>query len=171
MSESQQEPVQDSLELPANTVSPITIENYLKDLMAIPRPRVDNSELLDIIDRASSNLSDCINLVESTLRKRKSDIKHKETSPQSPKTGDIDDKIAYYIKLAEDTLNSGRSSEQEEPGLINPWATGEYNPQTVRSGTISFEPNAIHSLGPSSEDIFPELSDIDRDRAFIDYLR
>ena len=94
------------------------IENYLKDLMAIPRPRVDNSELLDSIDRVSANLSYCIKLVESTLRKRKSGIKHKETSPQSPKTGDIfsgldriDDKIAYCIKLAEDTLNSGHSSK------------------------------------------------------------
>ena len=28
----------------------------------------------------------------------------------------------------------------------------------------------IHYLGPSSEDTLPELSDIDRDQAFIDYL-
>ena len=102
MSESQQDPVQDSIELPANTVLPITIKNYLKDLMAIPRSRVDNSELLDGIDRISNSITDCINLAESTLRKRKLGIKHKETSRQSQKTGDIfsgldriDDKIAY----------------------------------------------------------------------------
>ena len=34
----------------------------------------------------------------------------------------------------------------------------------------SFEPNAIHSSGAFSKDIFSELSDLDQDQAFIDYL-
>ena len=113
-----QDPVQDHIELASNTVSPVTIENYLKDLMAIPRPRVDNSELLDGIDRVSDSITDWINIVESYLRKRKSSIKHEKTSPQPKHTGDIfsgldriDDKIAYCIKLAGETLNSGSSNE------------------------------------------------------------
>ena len=32
-----QDPIQDHIELAVNTVSSITIKNYLKDLMAIPR--------------------------------------------------------------------------------------------------------------------------------------
>ena len=40
-------------EQPVNTISVTTIENYLKDLMEIWQPRVDNSELLDGIDKVS----------------------------------------------------------------------------------------------------------------------
>ena len=127
MSEFHQDPVQDRIELSANTISLITIENCLKDLMAIPRPRVDNYELLDGINRVSSNITDCINLAEPSLRKRKSSIKHKKTSPRSQRTGDIfsgldhiDNKIASCIKLAGQTLNSGRFSEQDETGFENP---------------------------------------------------
>ena len=86
--------------------------------MAISRSRVDNSELLNRIDRVSGSITDCINLAESTLRKKKSSISHEKTSPQPKHTGDIfsgldriDDKIAYCIKLAGETLNSGSSNE------------------------------------------------------------
>jgi hypothetical protein len=109
----QQDIVQHHTELPDNTVSPKTIENYLKDLMAIPRPQVDNSELLDGIDRVSDSITDCINLVESALRKKKSRINQEKTSPQIECTGDIflgldhiDEKITQCIKVVEDTLNS-----------------------------------------------------------------
>ena len=153
------------------------IENYLKDLMAIPRPRVDNFDLLDGIDRVSHSISDCINLTETSLRKRKSSIKCEKFSPESERTSDIfsgldriDDKIAYCIKLAEDTLNSGRPDEQERPGFTNPWATGEYNPRIIRTGNTSSKPNVVHSLEPFSEDIFSKLSDLDQDQAFIEYL-
>ena len=122
------------------------IENYLKNLMAIPRTQVDNSELLNDIDRVFSSLSDCINLVETSLNKRKSSIKCEKNSPQLGHTGDIfsgldriDDKIAYCIKLAESTLNSGRLDEQEHSGFTNPWATEEYNPR------ITSEHNSNHS--------------------------
>ena len=40
-------------EQPVNTILVTTIENYLKDLMEIWQPRVDNSELLDGIDKVS----------------------------------------------------------------------------------------------------------------------
>jgi hypothetical protein len=38
------------------------IENYFKDLMVIPRPRVNNSDLLGGIDRVSDSAASCINL-------------------------------------------------------------------------------------------------------------
>ena len=58
-------------ELLVNMASTKTIENYLKDRPAIPRPRVLNSDLLDGIDRVSESITDCINLAESALRKKK----------------------------------------------------------------------------------------------------
>jgi hypothetical protein len=135
-----------------NEIPPITIENYLKDLMAIPRPRVDNSDLLDGIDYVSHNIIDCINLAESSLRKKKSRTKPEKISHRPDRTSDIfsrldriDDKISYCIKLAQDTLNSGGPSEQEELRFENPWASKEYNPRF-------------------------DHPDIDRDQAFIDYL-
>jgi len=113
--------------------------------MAISRSRVDNSELLNKIDRVSGSITDCINLAESTLRKKKSSISHEKTSPRTEHMGDIfsgidhiDEKIAHCIKLAEDTLNSKRFDEQEYPKFVNPWAT--------------------------------RLSDPDQDQAFIEYL-
>ena len=128
MSESLQDPVQTHTELLDNMVSTITIENYLKDLMAIPRPRVDNSELLDGIDSVANNLSDCINLAESTLRKKKLGIKHKEATSQSQRTGDvfsgldrIDDKLASCIKLAEEKL------KQDDSEFEIPWTSMEHN--------------------------------------------
>ena len=62
------------IELPVNMASTKTIENYLKDRPAIPCPRVVNSDLLDGIDRVSESITDCINLAESALRKKK--MKH-----------------------------------------------------------------------------------------------
>ena len=112
-------------------VSTITVEIYLKDLMAIPCPRVDNSELLDGIDRVSNSLLDCINLAESTLRKKKSGIKHKEVNPQLQQMGGIfsgldrtDDKLTSCIKLAEETL------KQDDPEIENSKVTS--------SGTHSY---------------------------------
>jgi len=155
VSESLHDPVQTYIELVDNMVSPITTENCLKNLMAIPRLHVDNSELLGVIDHVSNSLSDCINFAETSLRERKSTIKREETSPQSECTGDIfsgldriDDKIAYCIKLAEDTLNSGRSDEQEHSGFTNLWATEGYNPQIARTDNAPSEHNSNHSPAP-----------------------
>ena len=58
-------------EQPINSVSTTTIKNYLKDLMEIRRPLVDNSGFLDGIDRVSNSIEGCINLAESSLRKKK----------------------------------------------------------------------------------------------------
>ena len=104
-----------------NEIPPLMIEKYLKDLMAIPRQKMDNSDLLNGIDRVSRNISDCINLAESTLRKRKIHIEPEKPSPRSDRSGDIfsgfdqiDDKIAHCIKLAEETLRTGSFGKPKE---------------------------------------------------------
>ena len=126
-------------------VSSITIGNCLKDLMAIQCPRVDNSELLDRIDRVSNSIAGCINLAKSALRKRKSSVSYKKTNPQIEHTCNIfsgldhiDKKITQCIKLAEDTLNANGLDDQEYPEFVNPWASSQ--------------------------------SDFEQDQAFIDYL-
>ena len=58
-------------EQPVNSISATTIENYLMDQMEIRRPWVDNSGLLNGIDRVSNSIEGCINLAESSLRKKK----------------------------------------------------------------------------------------------------
>ena len=87
LSECQQDIVQ--TELPVDIVSTNTIENYLKDLMTIPHPRVDNSDLLDGIDHVCNSITDCINLDESALCRKKLNINHEKISPQVERTGDI----------------------------------------------------------------------------------
>ena len=42
----------------ASDIPPIMIKNYLKDLMAIPHPRIDNSDLLDGVDHVSRGIID-----------------------------------------------------------------------------------------------------------------
>ena len=56
-------------------IATITIENYLKDLVAILCPRVDNSDLLSGIDRVSYSITDCISLAKSSLHNKKSGFK------------------------------------------------------------------------------------------------
>ena len=73
----------------ANNISPIMVENYLKDLMAIPRQKVDNSDLLDGVDRVSHNIVDCIDLAESSLCKKKIRAEPEKPSPRSDRSGDI----------------------------------------------------------------------------------
>ena len=44
-----------------------TLEKYLTCLKTIKRPRINNSELLDGVNRVSRSIEGCIKLVESTL--------------------------------------------------------------------------------------------------------
>ena len=99
-------------EQPINAVSTTTIKNYLKDLMEIRHPRVDNSELLDGIDRVSNNIAGCITLAESTLRWKKNQVSFKKTIRKKTPTNNIfssidhiDEKITHCLRLAKDTLN------------------------------------------------------------------
>ena len=44
-----------------------TVEKYLTYLKSIKRPKINNSELLDGVDRVSRSIEGCINLAESAL--------------------------------------------------------------------------------------------------------
>jgi hypothetical protein len=55
--------------------------------MAIQCLRVDNSEILDGIDRVSGSITDCINLAESILRKRKPASSIKKLVPNRNERG------------------------------------------------------------------------------------
>ena len=97
-------------EQPVNSISATTIENYLKDQMEIRRPWVDNSGLLNGIDRVSNSIEGCIKLAESSLRKKKSGVRFKKTTRKKKPSEDIfssinhiDEKIRHYLQLAEDT--------------------------------------------------------------------
>ena len=82
----------------------------------------------------------------------------------------IDDKITFCIKLAEETLICGRLGEQDESGFENPWASKEHNPRSNRQGRTTTRSQGGSPAEFSHKDIFLELSDVDRDQAFIDNL-
>ena len=77
------------IEQPINAVSTITIESCLKDLMKIRRPRVENSKLLNGIDRVSNSIEGCINLAESTLQRKKLALRFKKTTRKNKPSEDI----------------------------------------------------------------------------------
>ena len=103
--------------------------------MAIPRPRVANFDL---------------------LHKKKLRTEAENFSPRLDHSGGIfsglnriDDKIAYCIKIVEDTLRDGRLEKHEVVGSKNHWKTKEYNPRLVRMG---------HTLSGSNADPFSDHS-------------
>ena len=84
--------------------------------MEIRRPRVNNPNLLGGINRVSNNIAGCINLAESSLRKKKSGISLKKTTQKKKPSEDIfssinhtDDRIGHCLQLAEDTLSKEKT--------------------------------------------------------------
>jgi len=77
--------------------------------------------LINGVDRVSRSLADCIDLAESTLRKKNTHFEPEKSSSRLARTGDIflgldqvDSNIVDCIKLAENTLKSGSSDKQEQ---------------------------------------------------------
>jgi hypothetical protein len=121
------------------------IEHYLKDLMAIPHLRIDNSDLLNDVDCVSSSITDCINLVETSLRKKKIRAEPENPSPRHDRSGNIfsgldqiDSKITECIKLAEDTLRRGSFSKQKEVRSETHKEPERCSPRFDRTGHTSF---------------------------------
>jgi hypothetical protein len=151
-------------EQPVNIVSP-TFKDYLKYLMKIRRPRVDNSELLNGIDQVSKSIEGCINLAESSLRKQKSRVSFKITTRKKKTSEDIfssidhiDEKIRHCLQLAEDTLNKKKPYDRECGEFVNPWASSN----SEMEHDLAFI-NYVDELdGPISEDELAEWpNDID----------
>jgi len=108
------------------------------------------SHLINGIDRVSRSLADCIDIAESSLRKKKTHFEPERSSPRLARMGDIfseldriDSKIVDCIKLAKDTLRSGNSNKPKQ------WDS---------------------SSDPNCEEIIPEFLEPELDQEFISYL-
>ena len=134
------------------------IEHYLKDLMAIPHLRIDNSDLLVGLDCVSSSITDCINLVETSLRNIFSGLDQ------------IDSKIIECIKLAEDTLRRGSFSNQKEVRSETHKEPERCSPRFDRTCHTSFGSKEVAFADSSCKQIILDFLDPDHDQAFIDYL-
>ena len=90
-----------------------TLEKYLTCLKTIKHPRINNSELLNGVDRVSRSIEGCIKLAESVLGSSKSQQNPEALNPPQERSGDIlsgvdrvDSTLVDYIKMGEGTLQN-----------------------------------------------------------------
>ena len=90
-----------------------TLKKYVTYLKSIKRPKINNSELLDGVDRVSRSIEGCIKLVESTLGSSKVQQNPEALNAPQEWSGDIlsgidlvDSKLADCIKMTEGTLQN-----------------------------------------------------------------
>jgi hypothetical protein len=152
---------------PENLQFSETLGKYLTYLKSIKRPKIDNSELLDGVDRVSRSREGCIKLAESTLDSSKTQQNPEALKPPQERSGDIlsgvdrvDSTLIDCIKMAEGTL---QNKKQKSGGGIC-GRSGRTNPQLVRMG-LSFSrkpqnpsPKPAHSRIPE-----PDESLLDQD--------
>ena len=103
----------DSNSDPENLQFSKTLGKYLTYLKSIKRPKIDNSKLLDGVDRVSRSIEECIKLAESALGPFKSQQNPEALNPPQERSGDIlsgtdrvDSKLTDCIKIAEGTLQN-----------------------------------------------------------------
>jgi len=117
---------------PENLQFSETLGKYLTHLKSIKRPKIDNSELLDGVDRVSRSIKGCIKLAESALGSSTSRQNPKALNPPKEWSGDIlsgidrvDSKLADCIKMAEGTLQNSKQKPGGGicggSGMTNPW--------------------------------------------------
>jgi hypothetical protein len=99
-----------------------TLKKYVTYLKSIKRPKINNSELLDGVDRVSRSIEGCIKLAESTLGSSKVHQNPEALNPPQQWSGDIlsgidlvDSKLADCIKMTEGTL---QNTKQKSGGGI-----------------------------------------------------
>jgi len=90
-----------------------TLEKYMAYLKSIKRPKIDNSELLDGVDRVSRSIEGCIKLAEFALGSSKTQQNPEALNPPQERSGDIlsgvdrvDSMLVDCIKMAEGTLQN-----------------------------------------------------------------
>ena len=116
--------------------------------MAIPRLKIDISDLLNGVDRVSNSIIDCIDLAESSLCNKKIGTEPKKPSPRLDHSGNIfsgldriDQKIAGCIKLAEDTFRAGSFNMQRgvklEPHQPSPRSDHSGKPSKIMWDSLS----------------------------------
>ena len=125
---------------PENLQFPETLGKYLTYLKSIKHPKIDNSELLDGIDRVSRSIEGCIKLAESALGSSKTQQNPEALNPPQERSGDIlsgvdrvDSMLVDCIKMAEGTL---QNKKQKSGGGIC-GKSRRTNPRLVRMG-LSF---------------------------------
>ena len=74
---------------PENLQFSETLRKYLTYLKSIKHPKIDNSELLDGVDRVSRSIEGCIKLAESTLGSSKVHQNPEALNPPQEGSGDI----------------------------------------------------------------------------------
>ena len=107
----------------------------MTNLKSIKHPKINNSELLNGVDRVSRSIKGCNRLAESAFSSSKSQQNPEVLSPPQERAGDIlsridrvDSKLADCIKMAEGTL---QNTKQKLGGGIC-GGSGKTNPRLVR---------------------------------------
>ena len=113
---------------------------YLTCLKTIKWPRINNSELLDGVNRVSRSIEGCIKLAESTVGSSTSRQNPEALNPPKERSGDIlsgidrvDSKLADCIKMAEGTLQNLK----QKPGGGICGGSRKINPRLVWMGLSS----------------------------------
>ena len=114
-----------------------TLGKYLTYLKSIKRPKIENSELLDGVDRVSRSIEGCIKLTESTHGSSKSQQNPEALNPPQERSGDVfsgidkvDSTLINCIKMAEGTLQNRK--QKSRGGICG--RSGKTNPRLVRMG-------------------------------------
>ena len=145
-----------------------TLGKYLTYLKSIKRPKIENSELLDGVDRVSRSIEGRIKLAESTLGSSKVQQNPEALNPPQERSGDIlsgvdrvDSTLVDCIKMAEGIL---QNKKQKSGGGICR-RSGRTNPRLVRMGLScsrkpqSPSPKSAHSWIPEPIDTSDSLFD------------
>ena len=111
-----------------------TLRKCLTYLKSMKRPKIDNSKLLDGVDRVSRSIEGCIKLAESTLGSSKPQQNQEALNPPHEWLGDIlsgidqvDSTLINCIKMVESTMQNKKKKsgggicgdlERQTPGLF-----------------------------------------------------
>ena len=124
---------------PENLQFSETLRKYLTHLKPVKRPKIDNSELLDGVDRVSRSIEGCIKHAESALGPSKTQQNPEALNPPHERSGDIlsgvdrvDSTLVDCIRMAEGTL---QNKKQKSGGGIC-GRSGRTNPRACSDETV-----------------------------------
>ena len=89
-----------------------TLGKYATYLKSIKHPKINNSELLDGVDRVSQSIEGCIKLAESALGSSKSQQNPEALNPPQEQSGDILSGVDRVESMLIDCINKAKSTLQ-----------------------------------------------------------